>query len=262
MTKCLPPVRREISSRAGCCPRPVLVGRVEHEAAHLRDAHRAQLARRAPRRLPVRRPRLDVDRGVRVPREDVHPVAEQPEPVVAAAPRVAVDRAERVGLVRDHDPALPECAPEPAVPGARASVLGRATGGVSGPAPVRHRAHHREDRHRALASRGDDQPPHLLAEVWPREAADPQRLRLPGDLPDERGPAALAPVAVHAPLVPRGRVVVDEQANAGERVPGGLSGGGRRSACQRRGAGEQEQQNDERDTSPSHRGQVRESDRR
>ena len=182
------------------------------------------------------------------PRERLHAVAEQADAVVAAAARVAVDRAERVGLEGDHHACAADRAGEPAVPGSRAGVLSRAAAGVARSAAPRFRAHHREHRHRALPPCRADQPAHLVPEVRPREAPQPERPRLARDLPDERGLVPLAPVAVHPPLVPGGRVVVHEQRHPGERVA--ALGGGRRSAhCER---GSAREQRCERETSYRH----------
>jgi hypothetical protein len=62
------------------------------------------------------------------------------------------------------------------------------------------------------------------------EAPQPERLGLARDLPDEGRLAALTAAAVRAPLVPGGRIVVHEQADAGERIAGRLRAGGGRGA--------------------------------
>ena len=95
---------RDLEPVADVVGRPVVVGDVEHEAAHLPDPDDAQLSRRATGGLPVGGAGLEVDGRVRKPGKDVHPVRERSQPRHPPALPEAVDGAQRVGLEGDHDP--------------------------------------------------------------------------------------------------------------------------------------------------------------
>ena len=127
--------------------RPVVVRDVEHEAAHLVHADVGELGGGARGGLPVRRPGLEVDRGVGQLREHVHAVAQQVRagPCAGAGARQSIVPSESgsKAMITRAEP----IASAKAGTSARARVLGRAAAVVvrrAAPALV---AHHADQGH-------------------------------------------------------------------------------------------------------------------
>ena len=210
---------RHLQAVADVAAGPVVVGRVEHEAAHLPDADPPQRPGHTGGGHPVRRRRLDVDRGVGQPGEHVDAVLQQAEARLAPAAGEALDRAHGVGLEGDDHARAPDPAREGAEPRARAGVLARPAALVAAVARAALVAQGGDQRHLAHPPRAVDVLAHLLARAAV-EAAEPAELGLAGDLPD-RGRASPSPLpAVGAPCPPGRLPVVHEPLLAQQGIRG------------------------------------------
>jgi len=109
--------------------RPLVVGRIEDEAANPADADPAQELGGALGAQPVRRPGVDVDPGVGQRGEPAHLVGDQAQPEGECGAAQAVRARDAVGLDEDDgamgaDPAGEPVDPAAEAGGARAAVLG------------------------------------------------------------------------------------------------------------------------------------------